>query len=281
VKFTFPRRLPWLLGLSALIILADRITTGASMEKNSWRRVGSIRIAAGIRCASRGCWFRRTAPSAPGRAKSARRPRPRRFPTTRSAIFAPATSGPAEPTNPAYDGVFSFVNDYAALLPESPPHRGAGLAAAQGRARARPVQGALLPSRPQPDPGPHDPRGDSPVVDAWTREYLELGGLDWIEYVQIFENRGAMMGASNPHPHGQIWSTGFVPDEPAAETQAQRDTWPAPAAACSATTLRPSGSPASALSLRMSTSWPWSPGGPSGPSRCCWSAAATWARCRS
>ena len=61
------------------------------------------------------------------------------------------------------------------------------------------------------------------VVDAWTREYLEVGGLDWIEYVQIFENRGAMMGASNPHPHGQIWSTGFIPDEPAAETQAQRE----------------------------------------------------------
>jgi UDPglucose--hexose-1-phosphate uridylyltransferase len=62
-----------------------------------------------------------------------------------------------------------------------------------------------------------------PVVDAWTKEYEELGSLDWIQYVQIFENRGAMMGASNPHPHGQIWSTGFVPDEPAAETQAQRE----------------------------------------------------------
>jgi UDPglucose--hexose-1-phosphate uridylyltransferase len=61
-----------------------------------------------------------------------------------------------------------------------------------------------------------------PVVDAWTQQYQELGGLDWIQYVQIFENRGAMMGASNPHPHGQIWSTGFVPDEPAAETVAQR-----------------------------------------------------------
>ena len=61
------------------------------------------------------------------------------------------------------------------------------------------------------------------VVDAWIREYEELGGLEWIKYVQIFENRGAMMGASNPHPHGQIWSTGFVPDEPAAETVAQRE----------------------------------------------------------
>jgi UDPglucose--hexose-1-phosphate uridylyltransferase len=61
------------------------------------------------------------------------------------------------------------------------------------------------------------------VVDAWTKEYAELGATEWIEYVQIFENRGAMMGASNPHPHGQIWSTGFVPDEPAAETVAQSE----------------------------------------------------------
>jgi UDPglucose--hexose-1-phosphate uridylyltransferase len=62
-----------------------------------------------------------------------------------------------------------------------------------------------------------------PVVDAWTQQYEEIGGLDWIQYVQIFENRGAMMGASNPHPHGQIWSTDFVPDEPALETSAQRE----------------------------------------------------------
>jgi UDPglucose--hexose-1-phosphate uridylyltransferase len=61
------------------------------------------------------------------------------------------------------------------------------------------------------------------VIDAWTGEYQQIGALDWIEYVQIFENRGAMMGASNPHPHCQIWATGFVPDEPAAETLSQRE----------------------------------------------------------
>jgi UDPglucose--hexose-1-phosphate uridylyltransferase len=61
------------------------------------------------------------------------------------------------------------------------------------------------------------------VVDAWSAEYKELAALDWIEYVQIFENRGAMMGASNPHPHCQIWSTDFIPDEPATETAAQRE----------------------------------------------------------
>ena len=49
-----------------------------------------------------------------------------------------------------------------------------------------------------------------------------MGGLDAINYVQIFENRGAMMGASNPHPHCQIWATASIPQEPAKELAAQR-----------------------------------------------------------
>jgi UDPglucose--hexose-1-phosphate uridylyltransferase len=56
------------------------------------------------------------------------------------------------------------------------------------------------------------------VVDAWAEQYRELSVNPNIRYVQIFENRGAMMGASNPHPHCQIWATEHVPDEPAIET---------------------------------------------------------------
>ncbi|NDD31397.1 MAG: galactose-1-phosphate uridylyltransferase, partial [Proteobacteria bacterium] len=59
------------------------------------------------------------------------------------------------------------------------------------------------------------------VIDMWTHEYVTLGALPHIGHVQIFENRGAMMGASNPHPHGQIWATESLPDEPARETSAQ------------------------------------------------------------
>jgi UDPglucose--hexose-1-phosphate uridylyltransferase len=126
--------------------------------------------------------------------------------------------------NPAYDGVFSFVNDYAALLPESSADPDAPVSPLLV---SEPVRGLCKVLCYHPD---HSltlarmtPKEIRPVIDAWTREYLESSTLDWIEYVQIFENRGAMMGASNPHPHGQIWSTGFVPDEPAAETQAQRE----------------------------------------------------------
>ena len=51
------------------------------------------------------------------------------------------------------------------------------------------------------------------VVDTWVDQYVELGCLDWVRHVQIFENRGAMMGCSNPHPHGQIWANETLPNE--------------------------------------------------------------------
>ena len=57
------------------------------------------------------------------------------------------------------------------------------------------------------------------VVDEWANQYLDLGRKDFISYVQIFENRGDMMGASNPHPHGQIWATGHVPMQVAREQE--------------------------------------------------------------
>jgi UDPglucose--hexose-1-phosphate uridylyltransferase len=125
--------------------------------------------------------------------------------------------------NPRYDSTFVFVNDYAALLPD-PPSSG-NEKPASPLLTAEPARGLCKVLCFHPDHSLTLARMTQPeirvVVDAWTREYEELAATDWIKYVQIFENRGAMMGASNPHPHGQIWSTGFVPDEPAAELKAQ------------------------------------------------------------
>src|SRR5262249_19045159 len=61
------------------------------------------------------------------------------------------------------------------------------------------------------------------VVLTWTAQTLELGARDGIQYVQVFENKGAMMGASNPHPHSQVWATSVLPNEPAKELAAQAD----------------------------------------------------------
>jgi len=126
--------------------------------------------------------------------------------------------------NPPYDGVFSFVNDYAALLPDSSaPVEPTG----SPLLRTKPARGLCKVLCYHPDHSLTLARMTRqeirPVIDAWAAQYEELAALDWIDYVQIFENRGAMMGASNPHPHGQIWSTDFVPDEPAAETKAQKE----------------------------------------------------------
>lgn len=61
------------------------------------------------------------------------------------------------------------------------------------------------------------------VINVWTEQWNELRARRDINAVTIFENRGAMMGASNPHPHGQIWATSSVPHELAVETGRQRD----------------------------------------------------------
>ena len=64
-----------------------------------------------------------------------------------------------------------------------------------------------------------DPAAIRTVVDAWIDEYTALAAVPWLAYATIFENRGAVMGASNPHPHCQIWATATIPNEPAREEQ--------------------------------------------------------------
>ena len=122
--------------------------------------------------------------------------------------------------NPAYTGTYVFTNDYAALTPDapSPPPAADPLferAPARGTSRVicfSPDHGKTLPELPLAAIGR--------VVDTWCEQTAELGaGHRW---VQVFENKGAMMGCSNPHPHGQIWATDFLPDEPATEDRHQR-----------------------------------------------------------
>jgi UDPglucose--hexose-1-phosphate uridylyltransferase len=141
-----------------------------------------------------------------------------------ACYLCPGNNRAGGAVNPPYDSTFTFVNDYAALLPDPQP---VVERPASPLLVGEPARGLCKVLCFHPDHSLTLARMTKAeiraVVDAWTREYEELAALGWIEYVQIFENRGAMMGASNPHPHGQIWSTGFVPDEPAAEARAQRE----------------------------------------------------------
>ncbi|WP_298265079.1 UDP-glucose--hexose-1-phosphate uridylyltransferase [uncultured Lutibacter sp.] len=61
------------------------------------------------------------------------------------------------------------------------------------------------------------------VIETWQQEYSLLGNLKNINYVQIFENKGAIMGCSNPHPHGQIWAQYSIPTEIQKKTATQKE----------------------------------------------------------
>ena len=127
--------------------------------------------------------------------------------------------------NPAYTDTFVFENDFAALKPTASSDRldidSAGLLVAEGEPGICRVMC-------------FSPRHDltlstmsveqiEKVVRGWREQFRELSGTPGIHHVQIFENRGEMMGASNPHPHCQIWATSSIPDAPAKELHRQRE----------------------------------------------------------
>jgi len=125
--------------------------------------------------------------------------------------------------NPEYDSIFVFTNDFSALKPEVPSEEvnTSDLLVAKGEKGIcrvicfSPRHDLTLPEM--------DRTQIREVVDLWVKEYRELGGRDYINYVQIFENKGEIMGCSNPHPHGQIWAQETIPDEPAKELQQQAE----------------------------------------------------------
>ena len=122
--------------------------------------------------------------------------------------------------NPQYESTFAFDNDYPALSLDTPVRQFAdGPLLAQGEAgRCR-----VLCFSPEHnlDVARMDRGQVRAVVDAWAAQYAELGALGLVNAVTIFENRGAMMGASNPHPHCQIWAESALPNELQKETQSQ------------------------------------------------------------
>src|SRR5689334_7961335 len=141
-----------------------------------------------------------------------------------ACYLCPGNSRAGGVRNPPYTSTFVFDNDFAALKPDVRPEKF--------------TQDDLLIA--ESEPGICRVVCFSPkhnltiagmeladlriVVDTWVDQYRSLGADPNIGYVQIFENRGAMMGASNPHPHCQIWSSRTLPNEPAKE-QASLRAW--------------------------------------------------------
>ena len=122
--------------------------------------------------------------------------------------------------NPHYDSTFVFTNDFAAVLPDAPPLE-SGL---QSLFRLKSLRGTARVIC-------YSPRHDltlaemsvseiNTVIKVWIGQTAELGKT--YSWVQVFENRGAIMGASNPHPHGQIWATDELSAIPRVEDACQR-----------------------------------------------------------
>ncbi|WP_405608252.1 UDP-glucose--hexose-1-phosphate uridylyltransferase [Polaribacter sp. Asnod1-A03] len=114
--------------------------------------------------------------------------------------------------NPEYKDVFVFTNDFAALQNDSPSFN-----VNDGLLKAQSETGICKVICFSPDHSKSLADMSSleiqKVVFAWQKEYKELSENPKINYVQIFENKGAVMGCSNPHPHGQIWSQSTLPNE--------------------------------------------------------------------
>ena len=134
-----------------------------------------------------------------------------------SCYLCPGNERAGGARNPLYSGTFVFDNDYAALLPDVPEgeHREGDLLIARSeRGICRVVCFSPDHSLALPQMTRENIRS---VVDVCVEQYEEIGARPFINYVQIFENKGQMMGCSNLHPHGQIWSNASLPHLPALE----------------------------------------------------------------
>lgn len=133
--------------------------------------------------------------------------------------LCPGNSRAHGAVNPEYESTFVFENDYPALLPD------AGEAVMEhGLLRAEVDSGTcrVLCFSPRHDLSLScmDPAGIRTVVDLWADQTADLGRR--YRWVQAFENRGVAMGASNPHPHGQVWASSALPNEASVEDRTQR-----------------------------------------------------------
>jgi UDPglucose--hexose-1-phosphate uridylyltransferase len=137
-----------------------------------------------------------------------------------SCYLCPGNARAGGAQNPRYDHTFVFTNDFAGLLPDAPlgtyaPHPLTVAKSEQGTCRVMcfsPRHDLTLAEMEVPD--------IEKVVSMWAQQTAELGRSH--RWVQIFENKGEIMGCSNPHPHGQIWAVSSLPNEPVKEDRHQR-----------------------------------------------------------
>ncbi|GAA4277197.1 UDP-glucose--hexose-1-phosphate uridylyltransferase [Aquimarina mytili] len=126
--------------------------------------------------------------------------------------------------NPYYTKPFSFVNDYSALLRDIPKKE-----LQNGLLKAESESGICKVVCFSPNHGLTLSKMEIEeivlVIKLWQEEFTSLKNTDDINYVQIFENKGEIMGCSNPHPHGQIWAQRSIPEEIIKKTRELKQYW--------------------------------------------------------
>jgi len=139
-----------------------------------------------------------------------------------ACYLCPGNRRAGDAVNPRYQDTFVFNNDFAALLPDTPPP---AIGKPMGLFRAQPVQGESRVICFSPKHNLTLPEMSveqiGRVVNVWCEQLAELGAR--YRWVQIFENKGTVMGCSNPHPHGQIWAGNFLPQCAEQEEEQQRN----------------------------------------------------------
>ncbi len=124
--------------------------------------------------------------------------------------------------NPKYTDSFVFTNDFAALLPDTPE----GSFDVEGLLKAKSEKGTCRVISFSPDHSLTLPQmrveAIGKVIELWCEEFNGIAEDPAIRYIQIFENKGEIMGCSNPHPHGQIWAQASLPLEIVKETREQK-----------------------------------------------------------
>ena len=136
--------------------------------------------------------------------------------------LCPTNSRADGDTNPDYKESFVFKNDFSALLEDTPIgnyNEHDLLVAKNERGICKVISFSPKHNLTLPELSIAE---ITKVIDLWQAEYANLAGNSWIKYIQIFENKGEIMGCSNPHPHGQIWAQSDLPVEILKESEQQK-----------------------------------------------------------
>ncbi len=136
--------------------------------------------------------------------------------------LCPGNSRIGGEVNPQYTDTLVFQNDFGALLQDTPKSEVSENELFIAKSEMGICRVICFSPRHDLTVPEMDVEAIEKVIELWQKEYKELGSKAFINHVQIFENKGAIMGCSNPHPHGQIWAQSTIPAEVSKECIRQK-----------------------------------------------------------